>query len=470
MTHQLDLFDTQLLDLNEGVQEDPTAATESESWADRVAPNDFRLAELQLLGRGSALVESVKSYFMRLAQAHSYHTNDMVKLIGRHSALSHQCPKDWLGRFHDTAFTDVGVAEDWLPAVAARNGITHLGEGLVASWGSLLGKNRGSGIWTTRWCGHCLEQSHRAGQTYLPVAWSIGIVTACPVHETVLETVCHHCGAGQTPTGKGTRRFAMHAPGVCGTCSEWLGTCDPRDPDQPPRRIALACEEEVRVAVQIGSLLERPMAQDESFGVHRVLTEVCERHFAGSITRLAQWVGLNKSTVHGWLQGTVLPEIGRLVKLASRLQITVRDLVVGCDDNLPNSLCEEALGLASRERSAPRGDEKRQALQEIFATESDVSVREAARRLEMSHRDVYYHLATEATKHSEDRRQVHGQVRDERDAKAQRAVFTRLAEVRNDPALVTVRELRASAASGSPTLSYAQQQATVHKVFEALAA
>ena len=146
------------------------------------------------------------------------------------------------------------------------------------------------------------------------------------------------------------------------------------------------------------------MAKDETFGVHRVFAAVCERDFAGSMTRLAQWIGLNKSTIHGWLNGSVLPEIGRLAKLASQLQMPVRDLVVGRTDSLTLDASESTFGLVSRERSAPRADEKRQALRDIFASEPEASVREAARRLDMSHRDVYYHLFNETVQHSEGRR------------------------------------------------------------------
>lgn len=469
MTHQLDLFDAFPTVLSDNSQDDRLVTAGFDGEHASAVAKDFRLAGLSLLGRGTPLVESAKSYIMRLSQEHCYHVNDMVKLIGSRSVLSHRCPKDWLGRFHDTAFADAGVAEDWLPVIAARNGVSHLEEGLVASWGSLLGKNRGSGIWTTRWCAHCLQQFHREGRAYLPLAWSVGLVTACGIHGTVLETACHHCGAGQTPTGKSTRRFAMHAPGVCGTCGEWLGACDPRNPDQAPRSTAVACNQDVVTANQIGSLLERPMATNESFGVHRVLMEVCEQHFAGSITRLAEWIGLNKSTVHGWLSGSVIPEVGRLVTLASQLQITLRDLVVGRTDALQHSPSHSKIALAPRDRSAPRADEKRRSLREMLASERDLPVREAARRLGMNHRDVYYHVSNDATAHSQDRRRVQAEARQDRNSRAQRAVFAKIAEVHHDLGLSSIRALRASAAAACPTLSYAQQQTTVHEVLAVVA-
>ena len=471
MTEQLDLFDSSM---TQTAIETKTyeAANDPMSLpaADIEPAAGFRLAPLDLLGRGTSQVESFKSYLMRLAHAHCYLTQDMVKLVGRHSVLADLPAKKLLGRYYDSNFSDASIARDWIPAVAARNGVRHLEDGLVSSWGSLLGKNRGSGSWLTRWCGHCLEDGQQSGAPYLPAAWSLGMVSACAIHGTVLESVCHHCGAGQTATGQGTRRFAMDAPGVCGTCGEWLGTVDPRTPGEPPRQIAMACEHDVEVAVQIGSLLARPMQRDESFGVHLVLQAACKRYFGGVMVNLADWIGTGKGSVHGWLAGSAIPEVGRLTQLAIKLRISLRDLVTGRCDDLPETLEAPKAGLVPRARSAPRAEEKRLALRAMISAEPDLSLREAARRIGISHRDVYYLLENEALQHSDARRQVQEQLRADRYEHAETAVLAKLTEVVGDGATVTVRELRAIAADRSPTLSYDQQQDMVYRMCERLAA
>ena len=432
-------------------------------------PCRFMLTSLDLEGRGTPRVESLKSLVMRLAGEHEYSTNDMVRLLASHSCLSSLPPTQWLVRFHDTAFSDASVARDWLPVLQKLTRVDHLQEGILNSWGSLLGKNRGSGQWTTRWCPCCLEESQAAGRPYLHLAWSIGLVEACPVHKTQLESACHHCGAGRTASGRKTRRFAMHAPGVCGTCSHWLGTRDPGDPDAAPREVTPASDHAICVARQIGTLLARPMQEDEEFGVHKVLRAAAQRYFSGSMVRLSEWIGLNKSTVHGWLNGTVIPEMGRLAELAIKLRMSLRDIVTGRINDLPESLEVGSLGLETRERTECRADEKREALYAMMAADPEISVREMARELEMSHRDVYYHADNDARLHSRGRTGRHFEALSTELAAAEQAVVDRLYCTTGNSLDVTVRELRRIAADALPQKSYAVHQQVVHRALGAVA-
>ena len=432
-------------------------------------PCRFMLTNLELEGRGTPQIESLKSLVMRLAGEHEYSTNDMVRLLASHSCLASLPPAQWLVRFHDTAFSDASVARDWLPVLQKLTRVDHLHEGILNSWGSLLGKNRGSGQWTTRWCPCCLEEAQAAGRPYLHLAWSIGLVEACPVHKTQLESACHHCGAGRTATGRKTRRFAMHAPGVCGTCSHWLGTRDPRNPNAMPREVAPASDHAICVARQIGSLLAKPMQADEEFGVHQVLRAAAERYFSGSMVRLSEWIGLNKSTVHGWLNGTVIPEMGRLAELAIKLRMSLRDIVTGRIDDLPESLEGGALGLETRERAEPRADEKREALYAMMAADPDISIREMARELEMNHRDVYYHAENDARLHSRGRTGRHLEALATELVVAETAVVDRLYRPTDTAIDVTIRELRRIAAEVLPQKSYAVHQQVVHRALESVA-
>lgn len=72
------------------------------------------------------------------------------------------------------------------------------------------------------------------------------------------------------------------------------------------------CERSCNLCRQIGTLLAKPLQEDEEFGLHKVLRAAAQRYFSGSMVRMSERIGLNKSTVHGWLNGTVIPEIGRL--------------------------------------------------------------------------------------------------------------------------------------------------------------
>ncbi|RZT97804.1 TniQ family protein [Rivibacter subsaxonicus] len=430
----------------------------------------FTLAHLPLLGAGSSRTESLASYVLRLAHAHGYRPNDFIKLLAPLSGQAERDAGQWIGQFLDTRFSDeASVLACWVPLLEQLTGVSGLAVATLGTWGSLLTR-RGSDAVVRQWCPHCLEDGHRSGGAHMHLLWSVGLVQACPHHGTELESVCPHCGAGRTPSGRPAKRFAMHAPGVCASCGGWLGTVDPRQPQASPREIPQASNHAVCVAEQIGTLIARPLGPEESLRVHCTLNVAKDRYFGGSMVELARWIGLGKSTVHGWLSGEVVPELRRLVELALKLRVPLGDLVRGCTDSLPLSLTSGSAGLKSYVRAEPRPDEKRADLRQLFETRPDLSIREMARLLGMNPRDVYYYEPELARAHSDARRMEQSEAREAVLDEAAQGVMTHLARVESVGECTTVRDLRAAAANEAPSLSYADQQRVVTEVLKDWAA
>lgn len=166
-----------------------------------------------------------------------------------------------------------------------------------------------------------------------------------------------------------------------------------------------ATDEEVCAARQIGELVAKPLGEHEHLAVHKVLTEACQRYFGGSLVGLSRWVGLNKSTIHGWMSGAVVPELARLVELALKLRIGLRELVVGDIRTLPASLQALTAGLEARTRQTPDPVGKRARLQEWLVAGGVETIHGIAAELKMSHRDVYYYVGDAAQVHVATRRE-----------------------------------------------------------------
>jgi TniQ len=430
----------------------------------------FTLAHLPLLGAGTSRAESLASYVLRLARAHGYRPNEFIKLL---APLTGQVERDagqWIGQFLDTRFSDeTSVLTRWVPLLEQLTGVGGLATATLGTWGTLLTR-RGSDAAVRQWCPHCLEDDHSSGGAHMHLLWSVGLVQACPHHGTELESVCPHCGAGRTPSGRPAKRFAMHSPGVCGSCGGWLGSVDPRNPQAAPREIPQASNHAVCVAEQIGTLISRPLGPEDCLGIHQSLNVAKDRYFGGSMVELARWIGLGKSTVHGWLSGEVVPELRRLVELALKLRMPLGDFVRGHTDSLPLSLTSGSAGLKSYVRAEPRPDEKRAQLRQFFETRPDLSIREIARLLDMNHRDVYYYEPELAHAHSDARRLEQSVARAAVLGEAAQGVMTHVALIESVGECTTVRELRAAAANEAPSLSYADQQRVVTEVLKDLAA
>jgi len=355
-----------------------------------------RLHSLAPRGIGTEDVESLYSYVLRLANSHEIALNPLLRQLGPHTGQNLANSKHYVDQVHDTRFGGGNAAvQQWVGLLEAATGMQGLRSLTYASYGRIF-TGRGSGAMRRQWCPHCLDSDLvKFGDPHLRLLWTVGHVTACPVHGCKLECVCPHCGEGATPQGRKAKRMSMLGPGACGACGAWLGAL-PMGGDAEARSVNVATDKEVCEAREIANLVARPLLDGESVVVNKVLTEASRLYFGGSMVGLAKWVGLNKSTVHGWLSGKVIPELARLVDLALKLHIGLRELIVGDVAALPASLACSSAGLDRRERQTPAPDAKRAMLETWLASADHVSVRGIANELGISHRDVYHYIGAAA--------------------------------------------------------------------------
>jgi hypothetical protein len=197
---------------------------------------------------------------MQLAQweVGRYHSDGSIQHRRQQSNV-----KAYVDQFHDTRFGGDGPAvSSWIVALEAATGMPGLRALTYGSLGRVM-SGRGSGAARRQWCPHCLDEALKVGETpYLRLLWTVGHVTACPIHKCRLVSVCQHCGEGETPSGRKAKRMSMIGPGACGSCHGWLGST-PIGGAGDRLEVPIASDEEVCIAQQVAGVLACPLADAE---------------------------------------------------------------------------------------------------------------------------------------------------------------------------------------------------------------
>src|SRR5438034_4386433 len=152
-----------------------------------------RLYSLAPIGIGTAFVEGLSGYVMRLADAHAVSTGS---LIGKELSVRVQlgcADLANLGRFWATINGVGDSAKRWvegLENLTLRSDLRYLTllpfERLFAK--TLLFRR------VRAWCSACYEQMASRGEPiYEPLLWCMRLVEVCPRHHGLLATTCPYC-------------------------------------------------------------------------------------------------------------------------------------------------------------------------------------------------------------------------------------------------------------------------------------
>ena len=159
------------------------------------------LYNLPLLGEGTAQVESLTSYIVRLARAHYLRPRDLIRRVagvGRPEIVA-LCYARFFSRYAITVNGLGKYARLFADRFSELTGNPNLAHATLLPWHRLLAPN-GSALLAPhpRWCGQCLMEDVQAGRSpYLRLAWSVGLEKYCIAHHTLLDDVCPSCGRVQ---------------------------------------------------------------------------------------------------------------------------------------------------------------------------------------------------------------------------------------------------------------------------------
>ncbi len=320
-------------------------------------------------GIGTAFVESLSSYVVRLAEAHAVSTSDLIsRELSRHASApiySYSC----FGINGPEA-----RAVRWVQAVeraTLRSDLRYL---------TLLPFKR---LFPTQlllrkiraWCPECYQDMTVAGVVYDPLLWCLRLVEACPRHRRLLVTTCSRCRQSHRPLCAVSRT----------ACCSWCGM-ELRQtygfPGPVPTEYQLAS------ADAMGQLLARapaiPLEEGLPDRVRDVLTAYIAAFAAGNRAAVAETVQYHPNVLRGWLLGHRRLRVDTLFRVWYRLKLPVS--VLFSPPGVPLPWEENSTAISSLERRkkvAPRHsrDKLRKALEEAVHEQPPPALSEVARRL-----------------------------------------------------------------------------------------
>lgn len=194
-------------------------------------PPRSRLYSLKPVGAGTAYVESLTGYSIRLAETHNVDFGRLVvevitPVINKKYLLSSE-GVSFSVRFGATAsaLNSMGrMARDWVNAIQALTLQENLASLTMLPWADVV-SNMGLIRPNCAWCPACFEEWHTNGKTiYEPLLWSLSVITVCPIHQQPLSDTCPFC--------KRLLQVLSHRsrPGYCSKCKHWLGLASGRGP------------------------------------------------------------------------------------------------------------------------------------------------------------------------------------------------------------------------------------------------
>lgn len=287
-----------------------------DTWAKM--PPRSRLVCLEPLGMGTPFRESLGSYYMRLADAHSVHPTDLAwdTVYPEHAQARRTFDECWRRSY----FNGIGdPTQEWVQRLEGLTMAKGLG---MLTLGFLRGRASMRGLVSrkVRWCPACFKEDAETGVPYGRLLWTFQAVTCCPKHRMRLVERCD-CGADDTRAPG----LAKCLPNICVKCSCDLGDTQDLDPEVPTAR-------ELRQAELVADLLVSAVA----LGGHapgRDLTHFLDdsvtRHAERKAARLARLLGVGRSTFHGWIHGWHFPDFAQIITIAESHGCSISDVMCG---------------------------------------------------------------------------------------------------------------------------------------------
>ncbi|KOP79890.1 hypothetical protein AMS60_16205 [Bacillus sp. FJAT-21945] len=163
--------------------------------------NRSRLYPIEPKGIGTAEVESIGSYLIRLSKAHSVTLGSLLSY-----EYSPHFNKSYIYKYHSNTLGSAfyryssvvngygSLTENIIKAtelLTLRNDIRNM---TLANWNNFLPSNQSIVKTAKHWCPLCYSEWKDSGEEiYDPLIWYIKIVKICSIHKIPLQTKCPHC-------------------------------------------------------------------------------------------------------------------------------------------------------------------------------------------------------------------------------------------------------------------------------------
>ncbi len=279
-----------------------------ETWDD-FEPLDWvhsRLYSLEPMGLGTAQVESLISYLVRLAVAHRVPVSKLI--LEEIAPLFRQSRTRvaFLGPNSRSLLRITDFSKEFVWILQRLTGRLDLSYLTTLPWAQIMGAHE-----TIRpqraWCSGCLEEQRTQGKVvYEFLWWSIHPIEICPRHAQPLQTQCPHCHRHQ-PWLR-----ARSKVGYCFVCQTWLGTVPDPDILKLPAMTDFELDWQHWLVEAIGELLaaaltlrHMPLGERLAAGLSNYCTQLAEgntKNFAKILK--AHNLDISVFSLNKWLTGT----------------------------------------------------------------------------------------------------------------------------------------------------------------------
>jgi hypothetical protein len=336
------------------------------------------------MGNGTSNVESLTSYFCRLAHSHGMTARNLAAWTLDH--YEQPVPDDF--KWFRRSFAGMSMeTEQWAAWLAELTGVANLDHLTLAPWRHLISNPSLTPV-SDRWCPCCLSEDREREQSpYLRLNWDLAPVTACLRHKVELVSECPHCGKSNV-----RNRASTVVVGYCTCCGGFLGDA----------KTAPATPQALWVARQVGQMLAT-QPQVAIDGVAKLLAAIIERMAQGNVAAFAQKLGLSKSGVWHWVRKGGQPTLPAWLGIALHGGIGLERLFAGelSDWQLPTEPVQFSMPLSASPRKGIQSRELdwdgiRQQLRAMLLEETPVTLAEACQRTGLDHKLLYLRANAEA--------------------------------------------------------------------------
>jgi len=348
----------------------------TESWP--TLPPRSTLVGLAPLGLGTPFRESLSSYFLRLADAHSLQPATLAWEIvfpdraEKRSKFGCTFEATWKYPYFDGLGDPTQVWVSRLEALTMVDGLGALTMGFLRERISL----RGLVCKTPRWCPACFREDRENGTPFGRLLWSFEAVSCCPKHGTRLVEQC-----GCDPGNSKALRKSKRLPHICIKCARNLGEVTEREEEVPKPY-------ELRRAKLIAELLTSDLCQGNPAPKRDIadfLADSVSRHAKGSAAGFGRLLGVSKTLLHGWIHRDHLPDFSQIVTIADVHGCSISDVICGRSEAVTRSPYVPA---SERSQTVPSAGRKRinrsvlsDELNAILVTNPPIHMREVGARL-----------------------------------------------------------------------------------------
>ncbi|HDX9590523.1 TPA: TniQ family protein [Bacillus pseudomycoides] len=271
--------------------------------------------------RDTPFVESLSSYLIRLAEAHAVHFGDLLAyeiapILGKQYLLN---SIDRGGnRFYDGARTINGTeknAKDMVTALDCLTGTGNLEELTLSKFREIF-PARGLIRKRLAWCPECLNELIEKDSLYYPLIWCMTAYNVCTNHKIYLEEKCPTCNK-LIPFLHRKSRI-----GICPYCQSQLL--------QLPSNPHCIDPKNHYISQSIESFFEE-VSIEKKFSLNTLyenLSSILYNNFEGNIQSLANYIGVPKTTVWGWINKEVTPPLNSILDMAYTLNISAKALYI----------------------------------------------------------------------------------------------------------------------------------------------